>query len=312
MLIKTGIKAIQDLKIAGRVSADEKLENYTTLKIGGLAEIFIQPFFLEDLREIVTFVKENGVPLFILGGGSKVLIPDAGLKGVIIKLDTPDFKKISFSNGFVRLGCGIKVNEFLNWMMQNSYGGWEFLAGIPAGIAGAVILNAGVRENPAGSKYIQLGDFVEEVTVMDRNGDILILAGDKLEFSYRHSNLSEYIILDVKLCGTEKKEKYDIQKEIKKFLDYRKQTQELELPNSGCVFKNPAGDIRGAGELIELSGLKGKRIGDIVVSHKHANFMLNVGKGTAVDFLNLMNLIQNRVKLDHNVWLEPEIRILKS
>lgn len=86
----------------------------------------------------------------------------------------------------------------------------------------------------------------------------------------------------------------------------------MELPNAGCVFKNPTQDNRSSGRLIELSGLKGRRIGDILISDKHANFMLNVGKGTAVDFLNLMNLIQNRVKLDHNVWLEPEIRILKN
>jgi UDP-N-acetylmuramate dehydrogenase len=313
MLIKTGdnlIKAVTDLRISAIIRPDEELKNHTTLRIGGPAEVFIHPETLEDLRKIVVLARENNFALFILGGGSKVLVPDTGLEGITVKLDTPYFKKINFRDKYLSLGAGLKVHEFLKVMSEKGIGGWEFLAGIPASIAGILVLNAGVRKDSAKSGYLQVGDSVEEVTVMDRNGKVFTLDKDILKFDYRKSNLNDFIVLETRLSAAIKTNREEIQAKTERFLGYRRQTQELTFPSAGCVFKNPAEGNRSSGELIELSGFKGKRIGDVLVSPKHANFILNVGEGKASDFLSLMDLIQRKVKQDHGVWLESEIRVL--
>jgi len=315
MLIKAGLsllKTIVDLGISGRVTTDELLKGHVSLRIGGPAEVLIQPFSWEDLRKIVVFSRENLISLFILGAGSKVLIPDAGLKGITVKLDMSILRRIEFGEGYAKLGSGVKISEFLNSMIENSYAGYEFLAGIPASLGGAVMMNAGVRKSPGSLEYIQIGNFVEELTAMNSKGEIIHLPRKSLSFNYRESNLGEYIILEVKLSGLVRKDRDEIRDCLRNFMDYRKKTQELEFPNAGCVFKNPKGLSQTSGELIELSGLKGRKIGDILISPKHANFMLNIGEGCAQDFIQLMELAQNKVKLDHNVWLEPEIRIIKN
>jgi UDP-N-acetylmuramate dehydrogenase len=313
MLVKAGInlvKGIKELKISGVVSPDESLKERVTLKIGGKAEVFIVPADSEDLGKIVRFTKENGISLFVLGGGSKVLIPDEELPGVVLSLDSPYFKKIEFCNGGVKLGSGVKVNNLLRNMQDKRIGGWEFLAGMPASIGGMIIMNAGIRDGDSGGRYIQIGDFVEEITVMDTRGDISVLKRGDIDFSYRHSGLTGYIILETKLSGALDKDRSIIASDIARFVEHRTKTQEISFPNAGCIFKNPAGDMPSSGALIELAGLKGKRIGDVVVSNKHANFILNIGNGKASDFLMLMDLIQGKVKLMHNIWLEPEIRII--
>lgn len=314
-MIKTSAnlaRAIRELNIEGKIATDEILRQHTTLSIGGPAEVFIEPFSLESLRRILIFAEENSIALFILGGGSKVLIPDEGLSGITLKLDAPLFKKIGLSDGYVKLGSGVKISEFLSWMIKNSFGGGEFLAGLPATMGGAVMLNAGVRERPNSARYIQIWDFVEGLMVMNKKGEILTLPREAITFSYRHSNLSDYVILEIRLSGLIKKDKTAIQERISRYFDYRRAAQELESSSAGCVFKNPGKNRQSSGELIEISGMKGKRIGDIMVSHKHANFMLNVGEGKAKDFIELMHLVQDKVKLDHNIWLEPEIKIIKN
>ncbi len=313
MLVKARInlvKGIRELKISGVVSTEESLKEHVTLKIGGKAEVFIAPADLEDLGKIIRFTKENGISLFVLGGGSKVLIPDEGLPGVTLSLESPYFKKIEFCNGGIKLGSGVKVNDLLRNMQKEKIGGWEFLAGMPASIGGMIIMNGGIRDGDSGGRYIQIGDFVEEITVMDMKGDISILKGGDIDFSYRHSGLTGCIILEAKLSGAIDKDRSVIASDIARFVEHRTKTQEISFPNAGCIFKNPAGDTRSSGALIELAGLKGKRIGDVVVSNKHANFILNIGNGKASDFLMLMDLIQEKVKLIHNIWLEPEIRIV--
>lgn len=313
MLVKTGInlvKGIKELGISGTVKSEESLRERATLRIGGKAEVFIMPSDLEDLGKIIRFIKENGIHFFILGGGSKVLIPDEVLSGVTLNLESPYFKRIEFYNGGVKLGSGVKVNDLLRRMQDVKIGGWEFLAGMPASIGGMIIMNAGIRDGDSKENYIQIGDFIEEVTVMDTIGNVSILKRGDIDFSYRHSGLENYIILEIKLSGAVSKDRNRICSDIARFVEHRTKTQELSLPNAGCIFKNPTGDIPSSGALIELSGLKGKRIGDVVVSNKHANFILNVGNGKASDFLMLMDLIQERIKLMHNVWLEPEIRII--
>ncbi|MCM8784047.1 MAG: UDP-N-acetylmuramate dehydrogenase [Candidatus Omnitrophica bacterium] len=315
MLIKTDLnlsQAIKNLGIKGRVINGEELRSHTTIKIGGRAEVFVDPSSILDIEKIIVFANSNQIPCFILGGGSKVLFPDETLKGIVLNFKNHFLKNIEFCEEFIKVGSGVSTKELLRWMIENSWGGWEFLAGIPCSLGGAVCLNAGVREIPDGEKHIQIGDFVKMVKVMDRFGKVMILDKEDLKFDYRTSNLRGFIILEIGLVKGEKKDASLIKKRIIAFLNYRKKTQELGLPSAGCVFKNPLDVKRSSGELIELSGMKGKRMGDVVVSKKHANFFINLGRATAKDFLLLMELIQNRVKSDHGVWLEPEINVVRN
>ena len=178
-------------------------------------------------------------------------------------------------------------------------GGLEFLAGIPAAVGGALVMNAGGKTS--------IGDFVEEVTVLDKDGQIRRLGKKEIIFRYRGSNIEKYIVLGAKL-KLEKCDKKEISQKIKKILAEKRQRQELDKPSAGCVFKNPPDDS--AGKLIDFSGLKGKKVGDAAVSVKHANFIINAGRATCDDVLKLMDMIKDKVKKDHNIELEPEIKIL--
>ncbi|MCM8798324.1 MAG: UDP-N-acetylmuramate dehydrogenase, partial [Candidatus Omnitrophica bacterium] len=253
----------------------------------------------------------NRIPFFVLGGGSKVLFCDELFRGIVIHINNPFFKKIELCEEFIKVDCGLTIGEFLNWTVRNSLGGWEFLAGIPGTLGGAVYLNAGVRDYFGKGGYIQIGDFVEEVRAMDCLGNFLRLKKEDLCFAYRKSNLSDLIVLEVVLRKGEKRSVQEIRGKMTEFLNYRKQTQELRFPSAGCVFKNPPFQ-KSSGELIEHSGLKGKRIGNIAISQKHANFFINLGEGTAKDFLSLMEYVQRKVKFDHGIWLEPEIKIIND
>ncbi|MCM8784393.1 MAG: UDP-N-acetylmuramate dehydrogenase [Candidatus Omnitrophica bacterium] len=314
MLVKTALdltKGIKDLKIEGKIVEGKELKDYSTLRIGGQAEVFVEPFSWKDIEKVTIFTQKNKIPLLILGGGSKVLFSDEMFKGVVLYLNNSFFKKIELGEDFVKVSCGVTINELLNWMVENSLGGWEFLAGIPGTLGGTLCLNSGVRDCLGGEGYIEIGDFVKEVTVLDKSGNILKLNRDNLIFEYRKSNLSDFIILEAKLIKKERKSRQQIRERISKFINYRRETQELRFPSAGCVFKNPFSN-RSSGELIELSGLKGKCIGDIAISEKHANFFINLGKGTAGDFLSLMEYVQKKVKFDHGIWLEPEIKIIRN
>lgn len=313
MLVKENLnKKIKNLRIKGLVKEEEILKKYTTLKIGGVAEIFVEPFDYEDIRKLITFATEERIPYFILGGGSKLLFPDEKLKGVVINLNNSFFKRKSMDKNFIRVECGLKIAEFLEWMLENSLGNWEFLAGIPGTMGGAICLNAGVRKSFKEKEYFQIGDFVLELMAMDKEGKLIKFEKKDLKFSYRRSNLDDFVILEITLMKGERKSPEEIKSRMREFLNYRSKTQDLEFPSAGCVFKNPLNINKSSGELIELSGLKGERVGDSAVSCKHANFFINLGNATAKDFLSLMEYVQKKVKRDHDVFLEPEIRIVKN
>ena len=179
-------------------------------------------------------------------------------------------------------------------------------------------MNAGISESVRGSewqsvregkkirKIRSIGDIVEEVSVMDYAGNIMTLKRKELDFSYRRSNLSDYVILDANF-KLFKKDKEEIKNEINKYLDYRKRTQDISSPSAGCIFKNPPQES--SGRLIDLCGLKGKSIGDAFISLKHANFILNKGRAKAEDVLGLITLVKREVKVRFGVDLEPEIKI---
>lgn len=272
---------------------------HTTFKIGGPAKFFIEPKDSAELRLILAYARKYKVPLFVIGAGSNILISDKGVGGIVLRLRSPYFRKLIFNGEHLEAGSGVMLSQLLNATQKQGLSGLEFLAGIPGTVAGALIMNAGIPGET-------IGDLVEEVWVMDYNGNIKLLKKQVLKFGYRTSNLSKYIILNAHLRLV-KKAKLAIKNKIAEYLNYRRMNQDISKPSAGCIFKNPKGTQ--AGRLIDLCGLKGKRIGGACISKRHGNFILNQDKATAGDVLKLMDLIIKRVKRKFNITLEPEIKI---
>jgi len=288
-------------KLKGKVRLKEPLRNKTTFKIGGPAKFFIEPRDSTDLKLLITCAKRYKIPILVIGSGSNILISDKGVRAIVLQLNSPFFKRILYNGNFLKAGCGLSLNELIQAAREHSLSGVEFSAGIPGTVGGALSMNAG-----AWGKNI--GDLVESAEVMDYNGKIKILNKKDIKFGYRKSSLRKFMILSVCIKLTKKNRK-EIKGNINKYLAYRRNTQDVSLPNAGCIFKNPPGKF--AGRLIDLCGLKGGRRGNAFVSWRHANFILNQGNAHASDVLKLMNLIKNRVKQKFNIKLEPEIKIWK-
>jgi UDP-N-acetylmuramate dehydrogenase len=277
------------------------LKDKNTFKIGGKAKYFSQPENLDELQHLMVVARKRRIPIRLLGAGSNVLIDDSGVSALVTKLDAPSFKEISVKGDCIYAGSGASLGELVKFAAKRGLSGLEFLAGIPGTLGGALVMNAGAwGQNIAKS--------VEEVVVLDYNGDVRLLKKKDLRFAYRKSNLDKFIILSAFLKVT-KKNKSTINKSIKKYLENRRKSQDNSSPNAGCIFKNPSKDA--AGRLIDLCNLKGKRIGGAVISEKHANFILNKGGAKASDVLRLIALARKEVKRKFNVILEPELKIWK-
>jgi len=286
-------------KILSMLRFCEPMHKHTTFRIGGPCDIWAGPQDLESLSEILKLCRYDSIPVMAVGNGSNLLVKDKGLKACLINLGSDSFKDIKIEDDVVKAGAGLSLTKMLNILCDNGLGGFEFLTGIPATVGGALAMNAG------GSASIS--DFVEQVTVIDQKGQISDLEKKELVFRYRWSNLEKYIILRAKF-KLKKSSHSDVRDKMKKYLAEKVEKQELDKPSAGCVFKNPEGDS--AGRLIDASGLKGKNVGDAVISRKHANFIINKGNARCEDVLRLMDIIRDKVKKDHGVELEPEIKVL--
>lgn len=282
-----------------KVKLRHPLKDKTTFKIGGRAQFFSEPKELAQLRFLLGAAKRNKLPVFILGAGSNLLISDRGVKGLVIKLNSAYFKRMALKGNCIEAGSAVRLSQLIFLAQSKSLRGLEFLVGIPGTLGGALAMNAGCRESA-------IGDLVKEVSVMDYKGRIKILSRKDIKFSYRKSGLGKYIILSA-LLRLKKGERAQIKKNINSYLGFRRRTQDLSLANAGCIFKNPP--QRYAGKLIDLCGLKGRKIGDAFISERHANFILNRGKASAKDVLGLMRLINKKVKDKFKINLQPEIKL---
>jgi UDP-N-acetylmuramate dehydrogenase len=277
---------------------NQPLAAYTTLGIGGKADFIIFPDE-ENLLDVMEVIKNEAVPFYVIGGGSNLLISDKGFKGVIINTKKMDNIKL---DGFtLTAGAGARLGRVLAFLLKRNLSGMEGLAGIPGSVGGAVYGNAG-------SFGYEIKDCLDEVEVVNQNMQIIIFKKSELALHYRNSGLPENsIIKNVKFILKEAKK--DIFSTMKEFLHKKRATQPLKDRSAGCVFKNPDG--YSAGFLIDKSGLKGIRVGDIVVSSVHANYFINVGKGRAEDFLKLMDIVKEKVFKSFSIELEPEIKFLE-
>jgi UDP-N-acetylenolpyruvoylglucosamine reductase len=283
----------------GRIKNEEPLSRHATWGIGGPAEAFVDVHTRAEFVDIVAWCRVHRQPLFILGWGSNVLLPDAGLRGVVIRL-RGDFESIRFEKNHAWVGAGVHLPKLSKAAAEQGLSGVEALAGVPGTVGGALITNAGT---PRGV----IGDVLNSVDVLERDGTVTTLNLDQIELSYRHTNLAGKFILSAGL-RLSPDDKAIVTSRMKQDLESRAKTQPLGTKNVGSVFRNPPNDH--AARLIEAAGLKGKAIGRMRFSPKHANFIENTGGATAANALELIRTAKQTVKEKFHVDLTPEVIVV--
>ncbi|MFH2013067.1 MAG: UDP-N-acetylmuramate dehydrogenase [Pseudomonadota bacterium] len=287
--------------VKGDVLTNQPMKEYTSLKVGGLADIIVFPESIEDLISTVNYLNKQNVPYFILGNGTNLLVRDGGIRGVVIALQN-GFKRVELlEEDLIFAEAGVTLSKLIKFATDHSLSGLEFAAGIPGTVGGGLIMNAG-------GSLGELKDITHSVTIMSFEGKIDTTRHEDLDFSYRSLKLPDNSIIISAVFILKIDSQSSIRGRIKNILLKKKETQPLDLPNAGSVFKNPKGIS--AGKLIDEAGLKGMQIGNAKVSELHANFILNMGDATAQDILSLIDEIQKRVYQKTGIMLEPEVRIV--
>jgi UDP-N-acetylmuramate dehydrogenase len=276
---------------------------YTTLRVGGPAEVLYEAFSLEELREVIVFLNQESVPYLIVGRGSNLLVKDSGLKGVAIVLrgSLAEIVPEKSQSSSILCGAGLSLVDLLHFCQREGFSGLEFLAGIPGSLGGAVAMNAGAFGHAIGTE-------VDEVQGLMPKGDLISWDRSQLSFSYRSMAMEVgFVIVRVRLRG-DRADSGAVAFRIADYLKRRKATQSEHYPSAGSVFKNPPEDF--AGKLIDKVGLKGKRIGGAMISEVHANYIVNTGDAKAEDILALLHLAQEKVREETGILLEPEVHIV--
>lgn len=284
--------------LRGEVKFGAPLRDYTSFRIGGPADVLVVPADLDDLSRLVKQTHAAKVPVFVIGG-TNLLVRDQGIRGVVVSLSRLKAVRDE-SDGVVYAEGGVVMPTLIRHAISRALSGLEWAAGIPGTVAGCVVMNAGTRLG-------EMKDAVKAVRVIDPLGRIIDCPASAVQFSYRRALLPRGIVvgvwLQLKLAPREK-----IERVVKEYLRYRKDTQPLMLPNAGCVFKNP--EHHTAGRLIEAAGLKGARVGDAQVSEKHANFVVNLGRASAADVIALIKKVGRTVEEQTGITLELELKIV--
>ena len=292
-------------QLKGEWMENEPLARYTTVKVGGPADVLFFPASVEDLILAVQFCKKNSVPYFILGNGSNLLVRDGGIRGLVLKLhrclNSFNLEKEEGDEVWIRAEAGLPTPKLVEHCRQQGYTGIESLYGIPGSIGGAIVMNAGTREG-------EVGAVVEELVVMDATGEIKTYPKKKLRFEYRDLDIPRTeIVLNV-LLKLKKSTSEEVSSKLSFFQKRRHETQPLDQANMGSVFKNPPKHF--AAQIIEELGLKGVRVGGARLSEKHSNWIVNEGGATAKDIQALMGLIKDKVKETLGIKLETEVKVV--
>lgn len=281
---------------------DEPLAPLTSFHIGGPAELLLLPAEVEDVRRGIAFAEDNRLPWRVIGSGTNILIPDAGLPGLTIKF-WRRFSSIGVEGTRLRAQAGATAWEAAKAAAKAGLAGLEFACGIPGTVGGAVCMNAGVKE-------LEIKDILVEATVLEPWGRLRRRDPVSLGLAYRTSTLQRDggVVLDA-LFQLQPGGEEEINAAMNRFLAERRQRQPINQPTCGSVFRNPAGDF--AGRLIDASGCKGLRGGSAEVSELHANFIVNLGGASSGDVISLITEVRRRVEERFGVRLELELRILE-
>ncbi|MHB0998818.1 MAG: UDP-N-acetylmuramate dehydrogenase [Armatimonadota bacterium] len=285
------------------------LAPYTTWRIGGPAEIFIEPHCPEDIILAFNYAEEHGMPVNVIGHGSNILIDDAGIPGVVIHT-CASMNDISIDEdaGIIRTAAGCMLPKLSTSACKHGISGYEFLAGIPGTVGGGIVTNAGT----GGQSGPSIKDHLLQVTVLDKKtGAVYRLSLSDLELGYRHSNILErkLLILEADFRIADKVSPDLLMNLVKEILGERKTAQPDESYTAGSIFKRPSID-KSAGWYIEQAGLKSFRIGGAFVSPKHANWIINDGTASSSDIWQLTEHIRSAVSIEFGISLEYEISFL--
>jgi len=285
-----------------KLTCEEPLARKTTMLVGGAARVYAEPRNVEELQRVLRLANSRGVPVFPIGRGSNLIVPDEGVEGLVISLNAPEWAKFEVrEEGRVYVSAGLRLKNLCGLAAKAGLTGFEFLEGIPGSVGGALRMNAGAM----GAWIFDAVEFLEFITLA---GEIVTRRAEELHVGYRHcAELAEgAIAIGAVLRSGAKVDSDAVARQIDVYRKKRVESQPRE-PSAGCIFKNPEGDS--AGRLIDSAGLKGLRVGGAEVSAVHANFIVNRDHATAGEVLELIAQVLARVLAVHGVALEPEARL---
>jgi len=282
----------------GSIKLSQPLATFTTFRIGGPADYYLEPSDKEDVVNLIKYLQANQFPFMIIGNASNLLISDEGYRGAVINLEAAlgDIRK---EGEFVVAGSGARLAKFVDFCVQRGLGGVEMLAGIPGTVGGAVIMNAGAYGG-------EISDYLIDVEVL-REGNVVWVRKEEGGFSYRRSGFGRDVVLSARFA-LPKKDKTELMRVRRELLVKRNLAQPVNYPNAGSIFKNPQGNY--AAKLIESAGLKGLRRGGAQISERHGNFIVNLGNARATDVLELIHEAQREVFEKFKVQLELEVKLV--
>jgi len=286
-------------RLRGRVAAEAPLAPLTSFHIGGPAALLVTPADVEDLRAVLAFAREEGLPVHVLAGGSNTLVRDGGVRGIVVR--PAAFADLVRQGEAVRAGAGVRVGRLLAFCVASGLAGLEMLAGVPGTVGGAVWGNAGAWGGA-------VADRLTEVELVTAEGERRLLPRAAIPYRYRSSGLAAGSVVTAATFGLRPADPAAIRRQISARLVQRNAGQPVARRSAGSIFKNPPGDF--AGRLVEQAGLKGTRVGGAMISPKHGNFIVNLGGARAADVLALVALAQRRVQETAGVALELEIQVI--
>lgn len=284
-----------------RVLTEEPLNQHTTFRVGGPADYFVMPNRIEEVKAVVNLCQEANMPYYVLGNGSNLLVSDKGYRGVIIQI-YKEMNEIQVVGDCIQAQAGALLSKIGSVALEAGLAGFEFAAGIPGTVGGAVVMNAGAYGG-------EMKDILASVTVLTSDGEIIKLTNEELELGYRTSIILKkaYIVLEA-VYQLKPGDKEAIRAKMDELKVQRVTKQPLEYPSAGSTFKRPEGYF--AGKLIQDAGLRGFQVGGAQVSEKHCGFVINKDHATAADIVALMNQVSEKVMQEFGVTLEPEVKRL--
>ena len=284
-----------------RVLIDEPMKKHTTFRVGGNADYFVMPRTTQEVQQVVALCKNENLPYYILGNGSNLLVGDKGYRGVIIQI-YKEMNEITVEGDCIRAQAGALLSKVGSVALEARLAGFEFAAGIPGAVGGAVVMNAGAYGG-------EMKDILASATVLTEDGNVLTLKNEELELGYRTSIIAKrnYIVLEAEY-QLQRGDKTEIRAKMDELKKQRVTKQPLEYASAGSTFKRPEGYF--AGKLIQDAGLRGFQVGGAQVSEKHCGFVINKGDATAADIVELMNQVSEKVYQEFGVTLEPEVKRL--
>jgi UDP-N-acetylmuramate dehydrogenase len=276
------------------------MRQFTSIKVGGPADSLFFPKDVDELRKLVRYARRKSIPFFILGKGTNLVVRDKGVRGWVISL-TQGMKKIQLNGEVVEAEGGLPLQRLVQFTIQKGLTGLEPFFGIPGTVGGGLAMNAGAWG-------AELKDVLRSITLMKDDGEVVERSRPRLKFSYRRLDLpSSWIILKGRF-QLKKGKKEEILERVKSYSEMRKRTQPLDSPSAGSIFKNPKESP--AGKWIEEAGLKGFRMGQAMISDRHANFIINLGKATAGEVIDLMELVERKIYEKKGISLEREVKVV--